>query len=86
MIYTHDLPEGMDAKAALTEAMELASGHGGKIDGDSTKGSFTGKGVNGVYTVTGRTVKVLFSKLPPFITEKMITEQLNKYLAEKFKN
>jgi len=84
MKIVYELPETPDI--LLPEAKKLASQHGGKIDGDVSGGSFIGKGVSGTYTTSGRTITVLLGKVPSFVTEKRIREELETYFAIKRKN
>jgi hypothetical protein len=78
-----EVPE--DIGTLLPKAKEMAMRHGGKIEGDETHGSFAGKGVSGSYTVSGRTVTAFVGRVPPFVTEKRIREELELYFSGKSK-
>jgi len=84
MKIVYELPEAPDI--LLPEAKKLAAQHGGKIEGDSNSGTFTGKGVSGSYTISGNKITVLIGKVPPFVTEKRIMEEVGTYFAIRHKN
>ncbi|MDR2516061.1 MAG: hypothetical protein LBC88_01620 [Spirochaetaceae bacterium] len=81
MKITVELPD--DISVLFPEAKKLAAEHGVVIDGDTREGSFTIKGFRAAYTVSGRTVTAFAGKVPPFLTEKKIREEIEKYFKGK---
>jgi hypothetical protein len=77
MKITIDLPD--DIHALWNDANTLAKENGVLIEGDMEKGSFSIKGFRATYTVLGRTLTAFAGKVPPFITEKKIKEEIQKW-------
>ena len=83
MKISFDLPEDEDINALFLEAKKLAAEYGVIIKGDAAEGSFTAKGFRAVYTVSGRTVTAFAGKVPPFLTEKKVREEIEKYFKAR---
>jgi hypothetical protein len=76
-----ELPENIDI--LFPEAKKLAVEHGVVIEGDTRQGSFTIKGFRATYTVSGRIMTAFAGKVPPFLTEKKIREEIEKYFKSR---
>ncbi len=72
-----DLPD--DIQALWKDANTLAKENGVLIEGGMEKGSFSIKGFRASYTVNGRILTAFAGKVPPFITEKKIKEEIQKW-------
>ena len=81
MKITVALPE--DINVLFPEAKKLAAEHGAVIEGDTREGSFTIKGFRASYTVSGRTITAFAGKVPPFLTEKKVREEIEKYFKAR---
>jgi hypothetical protein len=68
-----------DAAALLNRARAIAVSNGAQISGDSSRGSFSGKGIIGNYSVSGNTVSVTISDKPALIPWGIVESQLRSF-------
>jgi hypothetical protein len=76
-----ELPE--DIEKLWDEATKLARKNGVHIDGDMKKGSFSIKGFRATYTVNGRTLTAFAGKVPLFLTENKVKEEIKKWFSSR---
>jgi hypothetical protein len=55
---------------------------GGKFNGNEQSGSFKGKGIEGTYSIAGKTVNIIISKRPPMISDENIKEEILTYFRK----
>ena len=68
-----------DATSLLERARKTAADNGAQVTGDTNKGSFSGRGVEGSYTVSGNTVNVTVDKKPMIIPWSLVESQLKQF-------
>jgi hypothetical protein len=68
-----------DATSLLERARKTAADNGAQVTGDTNKGSFSGRGVEGSYTVSGNTVNVTVDKKPMIIPWPLVESQLKQF-------
>ena len=68
-----------DANALLARARKTAADNGAQVTGDTNKGTFSGRGVEGSYTVSGNTVNVTVDKKPMIIPWSLVESQLKQF-------
>ncbi len=68
-----------DAASLLARARKTAADNGAQVSGDTNKGSFSGRGVEGSYTVSGNTVNVTVDKKPMIIPWSLVESQLKQF-------
>jgi hypothetical protein len=76
-----DLPE--DISVLWPEAMKLAKENGVCQEGDMKSGSFSVKGFRATYTVNGRRITAFAGKVPPFLTEKKVKAEIEKWFNSR---
>jgi hypothetical protein len=77
MKITIDLPD--DIQTLWKDANTLAKENGVLIEGDMEKGSFSIKGFRATYTIEGKKLTAFAGKVPPFLTEKKIKTEIEKW-------
>ena len=66
-----------------TDACKLANDNGVLIEGDMDKGNFTIKGFRATYTVNDRILTAFAGKVPPFLTEKKVKEEIENWFNNR---
>lgn len=81
MAKTFDIPFSGDAASLLQRAKDAAILAGSDLTGDTSRGKFSGKGVEGHYEVSGQTVHVTIDKKPLIVTDSAIEDRLRKFFG-----
>jgi hypothetical protein len=68
-----------DAASLLARASKTAADNGAQVIGDAHGGTFSGRGVEGSYTVNGNTVNVTVDKKPVIIPWSLVESQLKQF-------
>lgn len=68
-----------DATSLLERARKAAADNGAQVSGDANQGTFSGRGVEGSYTVSGNTVNVTVDKKPMIIPWSLVESQLKQF-------
>jgi hypothetical protein len=68
-----------DPAPLFERARKAAADNGAQITGDTNKGSFSGRGVEGNYTVSGNTVNITVDKKPVIIPWPLVESQLKQF-------
>jgi hypothetical protein len=68
-----------DASSLLKRAQKVAIENDARITGNTSKGAFSGKGVEGNYTVSGNTVNVTVDKKPMIVPWPLVESQLKQF-------
>ncbi len=68
-----------DTTSLLERARKAAADNGAQVTGDTHKGTFSGRGVEGSYTVSGNTVNVTVDKKPMIIPWSLVESQLKQF-------
>ncbi len=79
MSKSFSVPFTGDAPSLLARARKTATDNGAQITGDTNKGTFSGRGVEGSYTVSGNTVNVTVDKKPVIIPWSLVESQLKQF-------
>lgn len=69
----------VDQSLSNVKSEMLKAGH--KFNGDSSKGSFSGGGVEGDYQIAGNTVTVNITKKPFVAPKSLIEKKIKEYFA-----
>jgi len=68
-----------DPTSLFERARKAAADNGAQISGDTNKGAFSGRGVEGNYTVSGNTVNITVDKKPMIIPWSLVESQLKQF-------
>ena len=79
MSKSFSVPFTGDAASLLGRARKAAAENGAQVTGDTNKGTFSGRGVEGSYTVSGNTVNVTVDKKPMIIPWSLVESQLKQF-------
>ncbi len=79
MSKSFSVPFTGDATSLLERARKAAADNGAQVTGDTNKGTFSGRGVEGSYIVSGNTVNVTVDKKPLVIPWPLVESQLKQF-------
>jgi hypothetical protein len=79
MAKTFDISFSGDAASLLQRAKNAAAEAGAKLTGDTNRGNFSGKGIEGHYEISGNMVHVTITKKPIVVLDSVIESQLRKF-------
>jgi hypothetical protein len=79
MSKSFSVPFTGDAASLLERARKTAADNGAQVTGDTNKGTFSGRGVEGSYTVSGNAVNVTVDKKPMIIPWSLVESQLKQF-------
>lgn len=68
-----------DATSLLERARKTATDNGAQVTGDTNKGAFSGRGVEGSYAVNGNTVNITVDKKPMIVPWSLVESQLKQF-------
>ena len=77
--FTYDLKS--DPAEALERAKQAAAESGAVFQGDSTRGTFAGSGVSGVYAMDGQRVVITVVDKPWYAPWSVIQTELSKFFS-----
>lgn len=81
MAHSFDIEVG-NVAAALEKAKRAIDAEGGDLDGDTSSGTFSGKGVYGSYSaVSGGKVRVTITKKPFYAPDGIIESKVREFFA-----
>ena len=63
----------------VSEARRVAKENGATFKGDTTSGSFSGKGVKGIYKIEGGTVKVTITDKPTLASWSTVESKVKEF-------
>ena len=70
-----------DPETLVEEARSIASENNATFEGDTTSGSFSGKGVEGSYEIEGATVKVTVTDKPMFASWSKVESKVGEFFG-----
>jgi len=79
MSKSFSVPFTGDPSSLLERARKAAADNGAQVVGDTNKGTFSGRGVEGSYTVSGNIVNVTVDKKPMIIPWSLVESQLRQF-------
>ena len=79
MSKSFSVPFTGDATSLLERARKAAADNGAQVTGDTNKGTFSGRGVEGSYIVSGNTINVTVDKKPLVIPWPLVESQLKQF-------
>jgi len=79
MARSFSVPFTGDAASLLARARKAATDNGAQVTGDANQGTFSGRGVEGSYTINGNTVTVTIDKKPLIIPWSLVESQLKQF-------
>jgi hypothetical protein len=68
-----------DPGTLVSEARQVAKENNATFDGDTSTGSFSGKGVEGNYEIEGRTVKVTIADKPSLASWSKVESKVKEF-------
>ena len=84
MAKTFDIPFSGNTASLLQHAKKAAAEAKATLKGDTNRGNFSGKGVEGHYEVSGNTVHVTITKKPVVVADSVIEAQLKKFFDASY--
>ncbi len=70
-----------DPNTLVTRAEKVATENGAVFRGDTTSGSFSGRGVRGTYQIQGRTVTVTITDKPLFVPWGVVESMVRGFFS-----
>ncbi len=70
-----------DPNTLVTRAEKVATENGAAFRGDTTSGSFSGRGVRGTYQIQGRTVTVTITDKPLFVPWGVVESMVRGFFS-----
>lgn len=83
MTKTFDISFSGEAASVFQRAKHAANEAGATLRGDEKSGTFSGKGVEGRYEVSGQTVHVTITKKPVVISDSAIESRFRQFFEER---
>jgi len=79
MAFSFEIPKPDDIKNALVSARNKITGSGGVFSGDEKTGRFSGRGINGFYTVGDSSVKITVTQKPALYPASTVKSAVADY-------
>lgn len=70
-----------DPAAVVKSARAQAAKHEFEFDGDENEGRFAGKGIQGLYTISGQEMKITIAKKPMLLPWAVIESAITKFFT-----
>ncbi|GHO49121.1 hypothetical protein [Ktedonospora formicarum] len=83
MAKTFDVSFSGEPESAFQRAKHAADAAGATLRGDEKSGTFSGKGVEGRYDVSGQTVHVTITKKPVIVSDSAVESRLREFFGER---
>lgn len=82
MAKTFDIPFSGEAASVFQHAKHAADEAGATLKGDENRGTFSGKGIEGNYEVSGQTVHVTVTQKPAIVSDSAIESRLREFFEQ----
>jgi len=82
MPFSFEIYKPQDIKKALLSTKQKIAISGGTFSGDEKSGRFSGKGVEGIYSVGDRAIKIIITRKPPLYPESSVKNAIGDYFRE----
>jgi hypothetical protein len=79
MSKSFSVPFTGDTSSLLERTRKIAADNGAQVTGDTNKGTFSGRGVEGSYTISGNTVTVTIDKKPVILPWGLVESQIKQF-------
>lgn len=81
MSRTFDIQLKEPAEAVLIRVQQAVTANGGRFQGDTQAGKFSGSGVEGNYEVIGSCIRVSLQKKPWVVTWAYVEEEIRGFFS-----
>ena len=71
-----------EASHAVARAKVAASKNGVDLNGDESAGTFSGRGIEGAYAVSGSVISITINRKPALVPWGMIEQRLKDFFAD----
>jgi hypothetical protein len=82
MTKTFDIPFSGETASVFQHAKHAADEAGATLKGDEKHGTFSGKGIEGHYEVSGQTVHVTITQKPVIVSDSAIESRLREFFEQ----
>ena len=82
MPFSFEIPKPQNIKDTLVSTKQKIVGGGGTFAGNDQFGRFSGKGVDGTYTVGNSSIKITITKKPPIYPVSSVKSAIENYFME----